>query len=211
MLFAHVHAAFGWDAFLREYGNLPVARRLAERPVGLLQRMLASEVNAPLTSSCGRLFDAAAAAVGICVDGIAYEGQAAIELETCCGPLDAAAGYPFRLADADGQRVLDPAPMWEALFDDLAAGAGPARVSTRFHVGIAEAVAALSVELAAAHGIHRVALSGGVFQNQTLFEALAARLRLAGLTVLSHHRVPTNDGGLALGQATVAALLVRAS
>jgi hydrogenase maturation protein HypF len=206
MLFAHLDAAFGWDAFLREHRDLPIARDLAARPVELLRRMTAGGLNAPRTSSCGRLFDAVAAALGICTDGIAYEGQAAIELETRCGPLDGVTGYPFAVGDGDGRRVLDPAPMWQALCEDLAAGATPADVATRFHTGLADAVTALSVALAASHGIGTAALSGGVFQNRTLFEALTARLRAAGLEVLTHRRVPSNDGGIALGQAVTAAL-----
>ncbi|WP_462331096.1 carbamoyltransferase HypF [Thiohalocapsa halophila] len=210
MLFAHLDAAFGWDTFLREHANLPLARHLAARPVGLLQRMLAGGINAPLTSSCGRLFDAVAAAVGICTDAIAYEGQAAIELESHCGPLQDAAGYPFAFTAQAGARVLDPAPMWRALCDDLAAGADAREVATRFHAGLANALTELSVELAEAHGVATVALSGGVLQNRTLFEALCARLRAARLDLLTHHRVPSNDGGLALGQAVAAALLLQA-
>ncbi len=210
MLFAHLHTAFGWDAFVRERATLALAQDLSARPLGLLQRMLAGGINAPLTSSCGRLFDAVAAAVGICPDAIAYEGQAAIALEAHCGALDAVAGYPFALTAASGVRVLDPAPMWRALCDDLAAGADASEVATRFHAGLADALTRLSVALAAAHGIGTVALSGGVLQNRTLFEGLCARLRAAGLDVLTHQRVPSNDGGLALGQAVAAALLSQA-
>ncbi len=205
-LFAHLDAAFGWETFQERFGGLDIARDLARRPVDLLRRMMATGVNAPLTSSCGRLFDAVAAAVGICTERIAYEGQAAIELETRCGPLVAATGYIFGLRDESGLRVLDPAPMWQALCDDLAAGAGPMQVATRFHLGLADAVTDLSMELAAAHRVDTVALSGGVFQNRTFFEALSAKLRGGGLRVLSHRRVPSNDGGLALGQAVAAAL-----
>ncbi len=211
MLFAHLDAAFGWDAFVRERSGLALTQDLAARPVALLQRMLASGLNAPLTSSCGRLFDAVAAAVGICTDAIAYEGQAAIELEAHCGALGDAAGYRFGFTDQTGVRVLDPAPMWRALCDDLAAGAAVRQVATRFHAGLADALTQLSVDLAAAHGLDTVALSGGVLQNRTLFEALCTRLRAAGLDVLSHHRVPSNDGGLALGQAVAAALQMQGS
>jgi hydrogenase maturation protein HypF len=147
------------------------------------------------------------------VGGIAYEGQAAIELETRCGPLEGAGGYPFAVAEDedDGPRVLDPTPMWQALCDDLAAGAVPRDLAARFHAGLADAVTALSAELAASQGIATVALSGGVFQNRTLFEALTARLRAAGLEVLTHRRVPSNDGGIALGQAVAAALQIAAN
>ena len=210
MLFAHLDAAFGWETFQARFGALDLARDLAERPVDLMRRMTEGQLNTPLTSSCGRLFDAVAAALGICADHIAYEGQAAIELETCCGPLDAAAGYPFALGDDAGLRVLAPATMWQALCEDLAAGATPVQVATRFHAGLADAVTDLSLALATQHGIGTVALSGGVFQNRTLFEAVSVRLRAAGLRVLSHRRVPSNDGGLALGQAVAGALLFEA-
>jgi hydrogenase maturation protein HypF len=173
--------------------------------------MLAGGINAPLTSSCGRLFDAVAAAVGICTDAIAYEGQAAIELETHCGPLEAATGYPFAFTDEIGVRVLDPEPMWRALCDDLSAGVATRQVSTRFHLGLANALTELSLELAAAYDVGTVVLSGGVLQNRTLFEGLCARLRAAGLHVLTHHRVPSNDGGLALGQAVAGALQMQGS
>ena len=211
MLFAHLDAAFGWGTFQDRFGDLGIARDLAGRPVDLLRRMTAGGLNAPLTSSCGRLFDAVAAALGICAERIAYEGQAAIELETRCGSLADAAGYVFGVRDDNGLRVLDPAPMWQALCDDLAVGAGPTQVATRFHRGLADAITDLSLELAAAHRVDTVALSGGVFQNRTFFEALAANLRGAGLQVLSHHRVPSNDGGLALGQAVAAALELAAT
>ncbi|WP_058554578.1 carbamoyltransferase HypF [Thiohalocapsa sp. ML1] len=211
VLFAHLDAALGWDAFRRDFGDLPMARALAARPVELLRRMAAGGINAPLTSSCGRLFDAVAAALGICADRIAYEGQAAIELETRCGPLVGVAGYPFAVVDDGAMAVLDPAPMWRALCDDLAGGAQAGLVAMRFHAGLAEAVTGLSADLAAAHDIGTVALSGGVFQNRTLFEALSTRLREVGLSVLSHGRVPSNDGGLALGQAVAGGLCLSES
>jgi hydrogenase maturation protein HypF len=210
MLYAHLDAAFGWESFARRYGALAMARRLAQQPLDLLQRMAAVQLNAPLTSSCGRLFDAVAAALGICTQGIAYEGQAAIELETRCRSLHGVAGYPFGLAEADALQVLDPAPMWQALCDDLAAGVGGDEIATRFHAGLVDALARLAQALSAAHGLDTVALSGGVFQNRTLFEALSRRLRAAGLTVLTHQRVPSNDGGLALGQAVAAGLMLAA-
>jgi hydrogenase maturation protein HypF len=206
MLFAHLDCALGWEAFQGRYGELPVARGLAERPLGLLHRMAAGGINAPLTSSAGRLFDAVAAALGICTGRIAYEGQAAIELETRCGPLAGVAGYPFAFVECDGMRVLDAAPMWRSLLDDLAAGIGAETISTRFHAGFVDAAIALSLRLADEHALRTVALSGGVFQNRVVLERLSAGLRAAGLGVLSHRRVPSNDGGLSLGQAVCAGL-----
>jgi hydrogenase maturation protein HypF len=95
--------------------------------------------------------------------------------------------------------------MWLALLADLAEGVAISRIAGRFHEGLAVAVSDLGTRLARGHGTDAVALSGGVFQNKTLFERISARVAQADLMVLSHRQVPTNDGGLALGQAVVAA------
>ena len=95
--------------------------------------------------------------------------------------------------------------MWRQLFADLAEAVPAARISARFHAGFADAVCELGERIALAHSIRTVALSGGVFQNRRLFEGICSGLRARGLEVLTHRRVPTNDGGLALGQAVMAA------
>lgn len=210
-LFAQIVETMGWDAFERRFSTIDVAASLRARPIELLSKMIAQGVNSPLTSSCGRLFDAVAAALNICADGIAYEGQAAIELEALCGDVPQGPGYPFALLDHGAVWVLDPAPMWEELFSDLADTVPAARIGARFHAGLAEAVVELSARIAAAHDIKAAALSGGVFQNRTLFEHVCNGLRARGLEVLSHRRVPSNDGGLAFGQAAAAAALLGSS
>ena len=207
-LFAQIEADTGWPAFQQRFAGLELTKRLQARPVQVLSAMIERGVNAPLTTSAGRLFDAVAAAVGVCVDQIAYEGQAAIELEVLCGDRHLDEGYPFSVLEEGGLRVLDPGPMWQQLFADLADGLAPSQIAARFHIGFADAVAALSADIASTSGLRTVALSGGVFQNRTLFERVTAGLRAGGLEVLSHRRVPTNDGGLALGQAAVAAALL---
>ena len=209
-LFAQIVTSMGWDTFARDYPALAVTGALAQRPLGILAKMIEGQVNSPLTSSVGRLFDAVAAALGICADRIAYEGQAAIELEAACRGIEAEEGYRFGLSDDNGCWVLDPAPMWHQLFADLVDAVPTARVSARFHAGLADAVCDLGARIAADYGIGTVALSGGVFQNRTLFERVCNRLRTRGLSVLAHGRVPTNDGGLALGQAVTAAALLAA-
>jgi len=211
-LFAQIVATLGWDNFEREFGMLELATALRQRPIDLLVQMIAGGVNSPLTSSCGRLFDAVAAALAICPDGIAYEGQAAMELEALCRDVEAAQGYDFGIGyDADdGLWLLDPAPMWRQLFADLNGTTPSAQISARFHGGLADAIVELSAQVAAAHAVGTVAVSGGVFQNRTLFERVCAGLRARGLRVLSHRRVPANDGGLALGQAVTAAALLSA-
>lgn len=209
-LFAQIVATLGWDAFEREFAALDVTMALRARPIGILGKMIAGGVNSPLTSSCGRLFDAVAAALTICPDGIVYEGQAAIELEAICQDVEAVGGYDFGLGEggSDGIRILDPAPMWRQLFADLASERPATLISARFHAGLADAVVELGAQIAASRSIGTVALSGGVFQNRTLFERVCTGFGSRGLRVLSHRRVPTNDGGLALGQAVTAAALI---
>jgi hydrogenase maturation protein HypF len=207
-LFAHIVEHFGWDAFLGRFGDLGIAKRLSERRPDVLIAMIERGLNTPRTSSCGRLFDAVAAALGICTDGIVYEGQAAIELEALCRRCTTVEpGYRLAIVEEDGARILDPGPMWSALFADLSKGVAPATIAARFHAGVADAVTELSCLIAADQGIGSVALSGGVFQNRTLFERVCSGLRGRGLRVLSHRLVPMNDGGLALGQAVVAAAM----
>jgi len=246
-LVAQLYAHVGLDAFARHWADLELAGDLATKPVDVLAGMIAKGINAPRSSSCGRLFDAVAAAVGVCRDRVSYEGEAAIELEALVsaerGPsgtaldrdegvaptagrrralapnasavvtpalnsaMTAAVGYPFAVRDGS-PALLDPAPLWPALLADLRAGVSPAVIASRFHHGLGEAVAALAADLAGARGIGTVALSGGVFQNRTLLEWVAGRLRERGLGVLQHRQVPANDGGLALGQAVVGAVRI---
>jgi hydrogenase maturation protein HypF len=207
-LFAQIEADIGWPAFQQRFAGLELTKRLQARPVQVLSAMIERGVNSPLTTSAGRLFDAVAAAVGVCADRIAYEGQAAIELEALCSDLRIDEGYPFAVVEQGGLRVLDPGPLWRQLFADLADGLASSQIAARFHIGFADAVVRLSIDIASTRGLGTVALSGGVFQNRTLFERVTAGLRAGGLEVLSHRRVPTNDGGLALGQAATAAALM---
>jgi hydrogenase maturation protein HypF len=205
--YAQLSTHFGWERVRARWPGLELTAFLAAKPLGVLDAMIARGLNAPLSSSCGRLFDAVAAALGICREGISYEGQAAIELEVLAlaAPPGPTGGYPFALERTDARLVLDPAPMWAALLGDLAAGVDPALIAARFHRGLADAIVDLAVRLAGERGLNTAALSGGVLQNRTLFEALAQALRGRGLTVLAHALVPPNDGGLALGQAAIAA------
>ncbi|HEX4711178.1 carbamoyltransferase HypF [Phenylobacterium sp.] len=208
-LYAHIRASMGWPAFRAAFGALDAAALLDGKPHATLDAMIAAGVNAPIASSCGRLFDAVAAALGLCDGRQAYEGDAASRLEALAEASGDDMGNPYPVAlaapDAGGVRRLDPAPMWAALFEDCASGTPVGAMARRFHRGLAEATAATSRALAAEGGFDAVALSGGCFQNRLLFEETARRLRLAGFTVLSHRRVPANDGGLSLGQAAVAA------
>jgi hydrogenase maturation protein HypF len=183
-----------------------------QKPLDVLAQMLEQEINSPLASSCGRLFDAVAAAMGICRESCSYEGQAAIALETLAeraSILDNKIGYPFALGKrpTDGLLYLESRPMWKALLRELDANIPLADIALKFHLGLADAMAYLVSLLRYTHGIRQVVLTGGVFQNQLLSTHLTARLQAMNLEVFSHSQVPANDGGLSLGQAAIAAAL----
>lgn len=215
-LYAHLAAALGWPTVMKRYGRLPAVRALKERPVALLDRMIASGLNAPLASSSARLFDAVAAACGLAPDRVSYEGEAAMRLEAAAGRFYKRNGdsgpYAFAIAAAggDGLVEIDPAPMWRELLDDLARGEPDVLVAASFHDGFADALVAAAIEVIrreaeAGRVIATVALSGGVFHNRLLLDRIASKLGRRGLDVLRHGMVPAGDGGLALGQAVVTA------
>jgi hydrogenase maturation protein HypF len=178
---------------------------------GLLRRQLALELNAPWTSSAGRLFDAASALLGVCREG-KYEGQPAIELEALLQKERPAVPrseiYPFGWSEDGEAWTLDPAPLWETLALDVAAGAPLAVMAAKFHHTVAAMILAGVDRMRAATGLTRVALSGGTFQNRYLTAHLAESLALEGYEVLLHRRLPPNDGGLAVGQALLGDLLL---
>ncbi len=203
--YAHLRQFLGWEEVERRWPDLPIVRFLAKKPRHTLDRMIERGINAPPASSAGRLFDAVAAALGLCRAQASFEGQAAIELEALA---ETAASerraYGFATGGSDGVE-LGWAPLWEALLDDLAAGVAPARIAARFHNGLIDALARTAAGLAASRGVTSAVLSGGVFQNRILLEGVTAGLEARGLQVLSPVQVPANDGGLSLGQACVSA------
>jgi hydrogenase maturation protein HypF len=209
--YAHLVAAIGWPSFAAEFAGSGLHRMLAAKPLAVLDGMLAAGINSPRASSCGRLFDAVAAAVGIRTERVLYEGQAAIELEAAVDRTRPAGGhgYPFPLVFGDGLPTIGYRPLWRALLADLQQGAPVASIAARFHDGLAAALAAMAAELLARtpRRFEAIALSGGVFQNRVLLEGLLPRLATLGVPVLTHRHLPCHDGGLSLGQAVVAAAL----
>jgi hydrogenase maturation protein HypF len=155
----------------------------------------------------GRLFDAVAALAGVRLE-VTYEAQAAVELEILADP-GAGGAYPFGVRDGpDGTLLVDPAPCVRAATADLLEGLGAPAISARFHRGVAAMVVEVLERLREATGLATAALSGGVFQNRVLVEALVPMLEAVGFEVLLHRKVPPNDGGIALGQAAVAAAVL---
>jgi hydrogenase maturation protein HypF len=159
-----------------------------------------------MSSSLGRLFDAVAAAVGLCRDHLSYEGQAAIELEALFDDemLERAQPYPFELQQ-DALLQINPQPMWRGLLQDLHHPREPGYIAARFHQTVAYMMLAMAQKIRLSCNSDTVALSGGVMQNPSLLRLLRAQLEQHGFKVLIHRQVPSNDGGIALGQAAIAA------
>ena len=206
-------------ALLSELGLLehPGAERLLggldEQTRSVTATMIERGINSPRTSSMGRLFDAAAAILGICGQAT-YEGEPAIELEaaawhaldsesTC--PTDNMASFSVTESSRpDDCHVLNSRPLIKALLEGTRAGVPAGRLALDFHVTIAHASARIASEICAREGLDTVALSGGVFMNRLLLQLLTRELKSRGLTVLVPHSVPVNDGCIAYGQAAIA-------
>ncbi len=202
---AHIFAHFGWQHFARRWPKLELTDWLSGKPIGNLVNMFEKGLNSPLTTSCGRLFDAVAAAVGICRDSVGYEGQAAVELESAALlATNVARGYPFSV-EVGQTLVINPRPMWVRLFDDLDRGVGPATIALRFHQGVAASVSETLSRLCVTHDCRDVALSGGVFQNRLLLDLVLRELDTRGIGAMTQKDYPPNDAGLSFGQALVAA------
>jgi hydrogenase maturation protein HypF len=166
----------------------------------ILLHQLETGLGCAPTSSMGRLFDAVSALAGV-RQVVAYEAQAAIELEGMSRDCDSGStDYAFEVDD-DVPTIIDPAPVLAAVVSDIRAGVAPGVIGARFH----RAVAAVVVELACTvtPGDHTIALSGGVFQNALLLRLVSRALRENGFGVITHRVVPPNDGGIALGQLLV--------
>lgn len=161
----------------------------------LLRQMLQQGVNTPATSSAGRLFDAVASLAGV-RQVVNFEGQAAMELEFLAHGVRTDETYPFSLSEGASPCVLDWSPMIQAVLQDIQEGVSPSLIAARFHNTLVE----MTVAIAHAAGLERVALSGGCFQNAHLTERAVRRLTEEGFRPYWHQRVPPNDGGIALGQ-----------
>jgi len=185
--------------------DIPLLRQLNRTKVDLLLRMMEQGLNSPLTSSCGRLFDAVAALVGI-RQQVNYEAQAAIELEMAIVESEEdETGYPLDLTPEDDSWIIGTRPLFEALLGDLGRNLPAGAISRRFHNGLVEGFVQLATLLRQRTALDRVCLSGGTFHNVYLSQRLEARLSEAGFEVFTQKEVPSGDGGLSLGQALVAA------
>ncbi len=201
---ARIALALLWFLGLEWHEKLASCQTIGRRERGILRTQLERKVNSPWTSSMGRLFDAAAALAGV-RQRVNYEAQAAIEFEAIADPLENGA-YVFEVG---ADRVFLKTA-FEAILTDVLNGTRPAVISARFHNGVARMIVSVVEQLASGTGIGQVVLSGGVWQNITLLRRTLSLLQDTHLQVYMHTEVPTNDGGLALGQAAIAAVRLRA-
>lgn len=201
---ARTALALLWALGIEWEETLPPTRFFSAEERQMLRVQLERRVNTPLTSSLGRLFDAAAALAGI-RQQVNYEAQAAMEFEATVDPAESGA-YHFEIAEGK----IDVRPAFRALIADVRRGMSPATISARFHNGLVEGIREICNEIRMKTAVREVALSGGVWQNRIMLKKAIAGLNADGFRVYIHRQVPTNDGGIALGQAVIAAMRWRA-
>jgi hydrogenase maturation protein HypF len=194
---AYLMDSFGPDAASLP---LPLMHEVGPRERSFVEKMLARRIQTVETSSCGRLFDAVASILGV-RHQTTYEGQAAIELEAVAS--SASGTYPFALT-GDTPFQVDLRASIEAIVEEYRSGTPVADISARFHQTMASVVRDACLRIRESDGLNRVCLSGGTFQNLRLLRHTVDQLRTHRFDVFVHRRVPTNDGGLSLGQAAIA-------
>jgi hydrogenase maturation protein HypF len=212
MAAAVLHAAFG-RSFLEL--DLPYITAMDPGQLAFVCRMMEQQVNTPQTSSCGRLCDAVSSL--LCIrHKISFDSQAAMALEAVGTPdfNKSLIPYPYDLTPLtpgpDGvEWIIDMIPGIRAMVADIQARVPAARISARFHQTLVHGFSRAAQQIAAAHGLDKVVLSGGVFNNDLVFREMAAALKKHRLLVYTHTCVPAGDGGIALGQAAVAAAMLK--
>ncbi|MBD2438595.1 carbamoyltransferase HypF [Nostoc sp. FACHB-110] len=208
--YAHLISANLWEQCQSKYTDLEILKFLKKKPLKLLNQVIEKNINSPPASSVGRLFDAVAAAIGICTEACSYEGQAAIALESLVdvnilNNHKEKLIYPFNFNFSDNIYCIDSAPMWSALLSDLQQEIPQSVIAAKFHQSLAHITVKMVKLLCQEYQIQQVVLTGGVLQNTILLQLVAQQLQASNINVLTHSLVPTNDGGLSLGQAIITA------
>ena len=213
MAIAYLYAACLQDGgdenmFYNKLATLPLFEMIDQEKIDIILQVIRKGKNLTMTSSLGRLFDGAASLVGL-KQQVAFEGQAAMEFEMAMKqtaiPEALDTGYPFRLVEEGETYLLDKDRTILQMVNDVSKGIPVSEISFRFHMGLVRLFIHVCKKLRTRTGIFTIALSGGCFQNRFLLEVLSHYLGKAGFHVLTHSQVPTNDGGLSLGQAVIAA------
>jgi hydrogenase maturation protein HypF len=205
MAVSALHEVFG-DQFLKM--DFAFLEDIPRDQLNVLIRMIKQGINSPLTSSCGRLFDSVAAIAGV-RNHVAYEGQAAVELEAAAeGDMERV--YPFEILEKDGLQQFLTAPVIRSVVRDVNEGCSIGLISATFHNTLVALFVEVCKRVEAGRGLRRVVLSGGCFQNARLLVHLTEALDAEGFEVYSQAAVPSNDGGIALGQAVAADAMYKA-
>jgi hydrogenase maturation protein HypF len=199
---ALLYRVFGEQIFLEtlEFADLPCITAFTRQELAILRKMLRQNINTPLTSSMGRLFDGVAAILGI-RQYITYEGQAAIELEYAMGDFVTDAAYKLNLIPPSSKAIDSPLiinwrEMIEEILLDIKNQVSRTEIVTKFHNTMIEIIVAVAQQ----SDRSQIILTGGCFQNKYLTEKAIARLQQANFTPYWHHHIPCNDGGIAVGQ-----------
>ncbi|MFC1594263.1 hypothetical protein ACFL38_02945 [Candidatus Omnitrophota bacterium] len=184
--------------------NIDFVKRLDKKKGRLITQMIEKDINCPLTSSMGRLFDAVSALIGI-RGVVAYEAQAAIELEKKAqkSKQSKQKAYPYTIQHCDSL-VIDPQPLFKAVIKDLQARVTQEDIAWKFHYTIASIIRDVSMSLRKRSALKKVVLSGGVFQNNLLKQLVRPLLVQEGFSVYIHRDIPTSDAGISIGQAMIA-------
>jgi hydrogenase maturation protein HypF len=199
MAMVYLLEAFGDEATSL---RIDLMKRIDFQKWEILKRMIEKKINTPWTSSMGRLFDAISSLLSI-RDEVHYEGQAAIELEMMADP-DERGQYPFQIHQEERPMVIDIRETIRAVVHDLIENVSASRIPGKFHQTVAFLIINTCEIIRSHEGLNRVVLSGGVFQNIFLLSLVTKGLKESGFEVYTHHLVPTNDGGISLGQAVIA-------
>jgi hydrogenase maturation protein HypF len=182
-----------------EKADIPFVHCIDLARWSLLREAMQTGINAPLCSSTGRLFDAVSALLGV-REQVNYEGQAAIELEQMADPTEDGE-YPLEIAEEEGVLILNPDPVIAAVVESIKKGEAMPTISARFHNSLAKGIVQMASTMREGTGLSEIILSGGVFQNHLLMGKVYDLLEGEDFKVYIHHKVPPNDGGIALGQA----------
>ncbi len=187
--------------------KLPFLKGIDQEEIELIIQMIDQKFNSPLSSSCGRVFDAVSALLGV-RHRVYYEGQAAIELEMICAK-DIKSYYSYNIIKSEDKFLIDIEPIFQEIINDLIKEKiNRNAIASKFHNTIGQIILAGAIEIRKNTGLQAVALSGGVFQNAYLFLYTKKILEEAGFKCLYHHLIPTNDGCISLGQAAIAQAVI---
>ena len=178
--------------------SIPFLKRVKKGDKDMILSMCEKNINSPLTSSAGRLFDAASALLGIC-EYATYEAEGPIKLEAICkSGVDES--YKFKISKENTQYIIDSEPIFLGMLKDMEKGIKKSAIATKFHNSIANIIITTIRRLSKNTGIKDIALSGGVFQNKILTRRIIKKLALSGFNVFTNNRVPANDFNISLGQ-----------